>query len=383
MTKRPFSIGSRLLAAFMVVAVMAGCSGSGGASTSPIATANSGSTATQAAASAAPKRVSIGVVVPTLDAQFWTNYVAFMKQGADELGVDLTVLNADNKPDQMASQLEDLVAKKVDGIIFTAYWNLGKKGLDDAKAANIPVIITDAYISDLKPQDPAYPNYLAFVGPSDESAGFQMAEALVAATPAGADGKKHIAVVDGTPGTSVAIDRHAGLERSLKAHPDVVVDGTVNGNFVRDTSQTAFESLYQGNPGIKGVWCANGGTATGVMTAIKNAGKVPGKDIMVVAMDLNPENVTAVKNGELLFDIGGHWLQGGFAEVMMYDYLHGLPIPADQANVKLELLPLTRDKVAQFEKDFPNGVPAYSFKEHSRVYTPSAPPATFELKYSQ
>ena len=125
MTQRPFLIVSRHLAAFMVVAVMAGCSSSGGASTTPTAAANSGSSASQAAASAAPKRVSIGVVVPTLDAQFWTNYVAFMKQGADELGVDLTVLNADNKPDQMASQLEDLVAKKVDGIIFTAYWDLG------------------------------------------------------------------------------------------------------------------------------------------------------------------------------------------------------------------------------------------------------------------
>ncbi len=378
MNRGPFSIASRLLAASMVVAVMAGCS-TGSTGTSPGASASQPG----GSSSAAPKRVSVGVIVPTLDAQFWTNYAAFMKQGADELGIDLTILNADNKPDQMASQLEDLVAKEVDGIIFTAYWNLGKKGLDDAKAANIPVIITDAYISDLNPQDAAAPNYLAFVGPSDESAGFQMAEALIAATTAGADGKKHIAVVDGTPGTSVAIDRHAGLDRSLKAHTDVVVDGTINGNFVRDTSQTAFESLYQGNPEIKGVWCANGGTATGVMTAIKNAGKAPGTDIMVVAMDLNPENVTAVKSGELLFDIGGHWLQGGFALVMMYDYLNGLPITAEQANVKLELLPLTKDKVAQFEKDFPNGVPAYSFKEHSRVYTPSALPATFELKYTQ
>lgn len=374
MTRRDVSIWSRLFAVTMIAGLVIGCSSA--------APASSGSDAATAGASATPKRVSIGVVVPTLDAQFWTNYVAFMKQGADELGVDLTVLNADNKPDQMATQLESLVAKQVDGIIFTAYWDLGKKGLADAKAANIPVIITDAYISDLEPQDPTYPNYIAFVGPSDETAGYQMAEALIAATPAGPDGKKYIGVVDGTPGTSVAIDRHTGLDRSLSEHPDVVVAGTVNGNFVRDTSQTVFESLYQGHPEIKGVWAANGGTATGVMTAIKNAGKTPGKDIMVVAMDLNPENVAAVKSGELLFDIGGHWLQGGFAEVMMYDYLNGLPIPADQANVKLELLPLTQDKVASFEKDFPNGVPAYSFKEHSRVYTPSAPPATFELKYS-
>ena len=101
-----------------------------------------------------------------------------------------------------------------------------------------------------------------------------------------------------------------------------------------------------------------------------------------MAMDLNPENVDAVKSGELLFDIGGHWLQGGFALVMMFDFLNGKTITPAEANVKLKLLPLTKDLVPQFEKDFPGGVPAYNFKDHSRVYNPSAPAASFEMKYS-
>lgn len=221
------------------------------------------------------------------------------------------------------------------------------------------------------------------MGPSDEDAGRQMAEALFAAMPADAKGKKVIGVVNGTAGTSVAIGRRKGLEDALKAHPEVVVAGEVDGNFVRDTSQTVFESLYQGHPDIKGVWAANGGTATGVMTALKNAGKKPGKDVIVVAMDLNPDNVEAVKNGDLLFDIGGHWLQGGFALVMLYDELKGHPVPKDQDNVKLKLLPLTKDRVSQFEADFPGGVPPYDFKAHSRTYTPNAAPASFELKYSK
>src|SRR5690606_9303513 len=119
-------------------------------------------------------------------------------------------------------------------------------------------------------------------------------------------------------------------------------------------------------------WAANGGTATGVMTALKNAGQVPGQDVLVVGMDLNPENVDAVEAGELLFDIGGHWLQGGFALVMMYDYLNGQELPADLANVKLDLLPLIQETVPQFREDFPDGVPAYDFQERSRVFNPDA-----------
>lgn len=334
------------------------------------------------ATAALAENPDIGVIVPTLDAQFWNSYVSFMQKGADELGVDLVVLNADNKPDQMIKSLEDLVAQGVDGIIYTPYWATAVPGLMLAKDASIPVILTDSY-ADFSPQDPNFPNYLAFVGPSDRDAGKQMAEALFASLTPAADGKKYIAAVNGTAGTSVAIDRRAGLQDALDAAPDVVLVGEVDGNFVRDTSQAVFESLWQGNPNIQGVWAANGGTATGVMAAISAAGKTPGTDIMVVAMDLNPENVDAVEQGTLLFDIGGHWLQGGFALTMMYDHLNGKDLSAEQANVKLGLLPLTQDRVAQFRSDFPEGVPVYDFKEHSRTYNPAAKTAVFEMKYSQ
>jgi ABC-type sugar transport system substrate-binding protein len=47
--------------------------------------------------------------VPTLDAQFWNSYVAFMKKGADELGVKLVVLNAE----AIALDIRDVSAVKL------------------------------------------------------------------------------------------------------------------------------------------------------------------------------------------------------------------------------------------------------------------------------
>ena len=161
--------------------------------------------------------------------------------------------------------------------------------------------------------------------------------------------------------------------------------GEVDGNFVRDTSQTVFESLYQGHPDIKGVWAANGGTATGVMTALKNAGKKPGKDVVVVAMDLNPENVEAVKNGDCSSN-RRPLAPGRIALVMLYDQIQGKPVPKDQDNVKLKLLPLTKDRIAQFEADFPAAcrlmisrrtrasIPRTPRRLRSNSSTPSEPP---------
>ena len=66
---------------------------------------------------------TVGIIVPTLDSEFWNRYVAFTKAGADQLGVKLIVLNADNKPDNMVQFTQDLVARKVDGIISVGYWS--------------------------------------------------------------------------------------------------------------------------------------------------------------------------------------------------------------------------------------------------------------------
>ncbi len=332
--------------------------------------------------SLAQDSLTIGATVPTLDAQFWNQYVNFMQEGADTYGIELVVLNADNNPDTMASNIEDLVARGVDGIIHVPYWNTGLKALLDASRDDIPVIMTDVYLADIDPQASDFGNYLAFVGPSDEEAGYMMAKALFNEMRAqGMD--MVVGVVDGTPGTSVAIDRRKGFDRALEENPDVTLAGAVTGNFVRDASQEAFAALYQGNPEIKGVWAANGGTATGVIAALRNANQVAGEDVLVVGMDLNPENVDAVEAGDLLFDVGGHWLQGGFALVLMHDFLNGLEVPADQANVKLDLLPLTQGLVEQFRADFPGGVPSYDWQARSRVFNADAPPAVFELQYSE
>jgi hypothetical protein len=45
----------------------------------------------------------------------------------------------------------------------------------------------------------------------------------------------------------------------------------------------------------------------------------------------------------------------------------------------LQLLPLTRDHVAQFEKDYPGGVPTFDFKQHSLTYNPNAKPGDFDV----
>jgi len=193
--------------------------------------------------SASSRRFKIGAVVPTLETEFWRRYYEFMQKGADELGVELIKKSADNIPERLETIVRDLLTQKVDGLIAVPYWGYDKTILSLTKKTETPLIFTDVYSDEVAPGDPEYPNYLAFIGPTDEEAGYLMAKALFAVTPADESGKKHIGCVEGTPGTTVARDRSRGLERALKEHSEVVVSGRVNGDFILSRSQTSFEKL--------------------------------------------------------------------------------------------------------------------------------------------
>ena len=272
----------------------------------------------------------------------------------------------------MVKSLEDLVARPADGIIFTPYWATAARGLSLAKDANIPVILTDVY-ADFQPQSSRFPNYLAFVGPSDEDAGKQMAEALFAAMTPDANGKKVIGVVNGTAGTSVAIDRRKGLEDALKVAP-----GSHGGRRGRRQLRSRHiadgvriplsgASRHQGRVGGQRRHgdrrddCAEErGQAAGQGRARRRHGPQPGERASGEERRSVVRHRRALAAGRLR------------ARCCSSTIIKGKPVPKDQDNVKLKLLPLTKDTVAQFEADFPGGVPPYDFKAHSRVYTPDA-----------
>jgi ABC-type sugar transport system substrate-binding protein len=330
----------------------------------------------------AGKKVVIGSIVPTLDAQFWQRYKAFSETVAAELGIELVTINANNSADALNKGIEDLIARGVDGLIFVPYFGAGPKGIAAADAAGIPVMCVDCTPDDVIKPGGEFENYVGVVGPDDETAGYEMADALSKTLVAGKDGKKKIIAIEGTPGTSVAINRFKGLKRYISEGGDLTLLGNAVGNFVASDSQKATEDLMQAHPDFQGVWTANGGTATGALAALKNAGKKPGVDVKVVTMDLNPDNVLLVESGELEFDTGGHWLQGGFAAIIMYDWLNGIQPSVEDRTRVIKLLPVTAATIPQLEIDYPEGQPPYVAKEHSRFVTPDGPDAVIELAYS-
>ncbi|MBA4384984.1 MAG: hypothetical protein C0410_09625 [Anaerolinea sp.] len=324
---------------------------------------------------------TIGIVVPNNN-RFWSNAIKFAQIGASELGVNLVVKESDNQKEIMEQNIRQLVDQKVDGILWVPYFGLCRMGLTLAKASDIPVVLVDSYQGGVQPKSEEYPNYVAFVGPADETGAYEMGKYLLAHIPESKDGKKYIAALDGPRGASASILRHKGLIRALREHAEAVLVSSRDSDYTYDLAKKNMGEMLKEYPMIQGVWAANDLMAQGAMDAAKEMGLIPGKDIYFAGMALDQKSISAIRDGEQLFDIGGHWLQLGFGLSILYDHVNGYPIPKGRSIVKLPLLPLTRDTVDQYERDFPNGIPNYDFRQKSRAYNPSAPISFFEMKYS-
>ncbi len=327
-------------------------------------------------------RPTIGLVLPNVSIQFWQVAVEFARKGAHELGIELLVCDSEDSSELMEQHLVKLVERRVDGIVWVAYWGLGRKGLEMAGKAGIPVVLIDSYLGGVQPQSEEFNHYLAFVGPADETGAYNMANHLIQHISPSRDGKKYIAALDGAEGAPSTTIRHKGLLRAVKEHRDAILIASDHGDYKFEKAQEVFTAMLARNPQIQGVWAANDLMIQAAIQVAKKAGRKPGVDMLFVSMDLDEESVRLVRSGEQLFDIGGHWLQAGFALGILFDHLSGYSIPRERAIIKLPILPLTRERIDQFEQEFPGGLPAYDFKQNSRAYNPNASVAFFEMKYS-
>lgn len=321
------------------------------------------------------KGITLGMIVPSMANEFWVRVAKFSQKAAEELGFKIIVLDSRDSGDTQIKNAENLISQKVDGLIFTGYYDSGKRILQMTERAKIPVIIMDTSVTGVEPKT-EFQTYEAFIGPSNKRAGYAIADFLFKNMKPGPGGQKEIVALYGTLGTSVAEERRYGLEEALKDNPSVRMVAAQTGDFRRDEGMKVMENFLIAHPNVTGVWCANDEMALGAINAIENVGKQ--KDIIVGGMDLNDEAVDAMLDGRYAFSAGGHWLMGGFAATILYDYLNGFEIDERDVQIVLAEVASKEDAVTLQEKWLP--FPAWDFRAHSKTYSGKDAKQYTELK---
>ncbi|ANK77238.1 MULTISPECIES: ABC transporter substrate-binding protein [Ensifer] len=217
-----------------------------------------------------------------------------MKAEAEKLGFQLVYTDAAGSAAKQVADVNSMIAQGVD-VIFLAPRE--EKPLIPAvmaaKKAGIPVILLDRSVDPSLAK--AGEDYLTFIGSNFVEEGKRVAEWLAK----NANGKSKIIELEGTTGSSPANDRKKGFDEAIKAAGGFEIVASQTGDFARDKGRQVAEALLQAHPDADVIYAHNDEMAIGAIAALEAAGKVPGKDVLVLSIDGGKEAVQAVVDGKI------------------------------------------------------------------------------------
>ncbi|KLK92388.1 sugar ABC transporter substrate-binding protein [Microvirga vignae] len=264
---------------------------------------------------------------------------------AEKRGIDLKISDAQQKQENQIRAVRSFIAQGVDAILLAPVVATGWDAvLKEAKEAKIPVVLLDRSI---ETKDESL--YLTAVTSDTVYEGKVAGEWLAKET----GGKCNVVELQGTVGSSPAINRKKGFDQVVAANPGMKIIRTQSGDFTRTKGKEVMESFIKaegGGKNICAVYAHNDDMAIGAIQAIKEAGLKPGKDIKVVSIDAVPDIFKAMGDGE--------------------------------ANVTVELTPNMAgpalDALTAYKK---NGtMPKKWIQTESKVYTPETAKAEYEKR---
>ena len=230
------------------------------------------------------------------ESEWRTANTASIKAAAKEAGVTLKFADAQQKQENQVKAIRSYIAQKVDVIAFSPVVESGwDTVLKEAKAAGIPVILTDRAV---KVADPSL--YVTFIGSDFVEEGRKAAKWLLERAAKTPNAALNIVELQGTVGSAPAIDRKKGFEEVIKTNPKLQIIRSQSGEFTRAKGKEVMESfLKQRDKKIDVLYAHNDDMAIGAIQAIEEAGLKPGVDIVIISIDGVRGAFEAMKAGKL------------------------------------------------------------------------------------
>lgn len=215
---------------------------------------------------------------------------------AKRLGIKLIQRNANANVPQQNTDIENMIAQGAKVLIVAPENSDGlAPAFAQAKAKHIPILTIDRTVNGTACSD-----FIGFIGSNF------LGQAKISADDLGGalNGTGDVAVLQGTSGNNVATDRTNGFNQEIAAkYPNIKIVASQTANFDQATGQRVMEQILQSHPNLKGVYAENDTMALGAIQAIRAAGKTPGKDIKVVAIDGTEDCVKDVASGVMVADV--------------------------------------------------------------------------------
>lgn len=242
-------------------------------------------------------------------------YIA-MKRGiearAKELGVQVIFVTANEVVSTQVDGIQDLVARKVDGILASPIDAVAVgTAYSAAAAAKIPVISIARHANS--------PAQSAFVTMDEKKIGGDTARWIAQRI----GGKGKIAMITGPSGAATFRAINEGFDEAMKANPGITVAYRKDAALTREMGLKLAEDALVAHPDLVAIYAANDELALGAAQAVAAAGK-RGR-VAITGMNGIPPALQAVKAGNLGMTIELNAVGWGRLGVdTMVNYLKGI-----------------------------------------------------------
>ncbi len=187
--------------------------------------------------------------------------------------VEVLVTNADGDVEKLTSDIEDLIAQGVQGIVLSgAFINAAPQALAAIQAAGIPVVMVDRKL--------VGGDYTSWVGPDNRAIGEQDGAFIVEQL--GGTGK--LGVIRGGPAdNTIGSDRTDGMLSKVGETDIEVITYPDFAGWSTDGGFTAAETLLAQNPDLNAIFCENDSMCLGAQKVIEDQGLAD--QVFVVGVD--------------------------------------------------------------------------------------------------
>jgi len=257
----------------------------------------------------------IGISVSGYAAPYFKALITAAEAEAAKQNVKLKVLDAEWNTQTQASQIENLIAQKVDVLEIIPCDSVAvipsmKKVVD----AGIPLVIVNTQ------HDASTENLIeTFVGASMEDEAAMAADSaikLIGKT----EGK--VVMIEGAAGSFPAIHRSSGFEEAISGYSNIELLAKQNAGWDRATAMSVMEDFLTRFSKIDVLYAHDDNMAIGAIQAIKAAGRMD--EISVVSISGTIEGYDAIRSGEIFSTVSQppDW-EGEMAVKAAVDILNG------------------------------------------------------------
>ena len=233
-----------------------------------------------AQAAAGNKELTIGIIYLTSEHPYYQAHAAHTRNYAAQLGLNLREIDGRLDQANMATQMENLIAQKVDGIIYCLLEPTPSSvDINAAQEAGIPVV---TFAIKHHPAAASCP----FVGLDEFEAGkrggVKAGELFKEKFPGE---QAHVVVIE-MPGQAASENRSDGFFagfRSVVADANLVA--RLHGGGVKDKSMSVTEDILQSNPKLNVFFGANGDQGLGALAALEAQGRGTIETELVISHD--------------------------------------------------------------------------------------------------